>query len=113
MGQLLTYTVTLTNQSRDTATGVLLTDTLPAGVTFVSASAGCTPEPRTVLCAVGALGGGQSTIRTIQVKAPFTTGPIENRVVVSATETDPDPTNNEATVVTAVQQPVRNTRARM
>ena len=41
-GDDVTYTITLTNNGPDAATGVLLTDTLPAGATFVSASSGCT-----------------------------------------------------------------------
>jgi uncharacterized repeat protein (TIGR01451 family) len=43
-GTSLTYTVTVTNNGsfgNTDATGITLTDTLPSGVTFVSASAGC------------------------------------------------------------------------
>ena len=41
VGDTITFTVTLTNQGPDTATGVQVTDLLPAGLTFVSAD----PEP--------------------------------------------------------------------
>ena len=41
VGDKITFTVTLTNQGADTATGVQVTDLLPAGLTFVSAR----PEP--------------------------------------------------------------------
>jgi uncharacterized repeat protein (TIGR01451 family) len=34
-GELVTYTLTLSNQSNRTATGVKLTDNLPTGVSFV------------------------------------------------------------------------------
>ena len=37
VGDQITFTVTLTNQGPDTATGVQVTDLLPAGLTFVSA----------------------------------------------------------------------------
>ena len=38
VGDQITFTVTLTNQGPDTATGVQVTDLLPAGLTFVSAT---------------------------------------------------------------------------
>ena len=41
MGDNLTYTLRVSNNGATGATGVLLTDTLPGGVTFGSA----TPEP--------------------------------------------------------------------
>ena len=37
VGDQITFTVTLTNQRPDAATGVQVTDLLPAGLTFVSA----------------------------------------------------------------------------
>ncbi len=40
-GEALTYTLLVTNNGPQDATGVMVVDTLPAGVTFVSASAGC------------------------------------------------------------------------
>src|SRR5205807_2678555 len=38
VGHPLTYTVAVTNHGPDTATAIVITDTLPSGVTFVSAS---------------------------------------------------------------------------
>ena len=38
VGDQITFTVTLSNQGADTATGVQVTDLLPAGVSFVSAN---------------------------------------------------------------------------
>ncbi len=54
-GGTLTYTVTVTNTDPAIgATGVVVTDTLPAGVTFVSASAAvCGEAAGIVTCAVG------------------------------------------------------------
>ena len=38
VGDPITFTVTLTNQGPDAATGVQVTDLLPAGLSFVSAN---------------------------------------------------------------------------
>ncbi|MEL0006652.1 MAG: hypothetical protein VW686_04895 [Luminiphilus sp.] len=42
--QLITYVLTLENQGNDVATGVVVTDTLPSGLSFASASDGGAPD---------------------------------------------------------------------
>lgn len=102
VGSPLTYTVTVTNNGPSTATGVSLTDTLPAGVTFVSASSGCSvPLGGTVTCNLGALTKGASATVMIVV-TPTAAGTHTNTASVSATETDPSLTNNVATASTTV-----------
>jgi uncharacterized repeat protein (TIGR01451 family) len=106
-GNNLTYTVTVTNNGPSTATGVTMTDTLPAGVTFVSASASqgsCNEASGVVTCDLGDIGNGNSVVTQIVV-VPQAAGTITNTAVVSATETDPDAANNsdsEDTSVTAI-----------
>jgi uncharacterized repeat protein (TIGR01451 family) len=53
-GQQVTYRVAVGNGGPSTATGVTVTDTLPAGLTFVAAgsSSGCTAAGQTVTCTV-------------------------------------------------------------
>ena len=70
-GQELTYTVTVANGGPAQATGVTLTDTLPAGVTFVSvlpASPACSEAGGTVTCDLGAIDSGSDSVVTIKVK---------------------------------------------
>ena len=50
VGADVTYAVTVRNVGADPATGVVATDTLPAGMSFVS-GAGCTAVGQTVTCA--------------------------------------------------------------
>jgi uncharacterized repeat protein (TIGR01451 family) len=103
----LTYTLTVTNTTNagngtDNATGVTITDQLPASVTFVSASAGCTNSSGTVTCQVGALDEGASAQREIVVR-PRQPGQIINTASVSASEADPNAANDDAVESTTVQ----------
>ncbi len=75
IGQPISYTLTVTNlDSMTTANAVVVTDTLPTGVTFVSGAwtktapvgAGtCTNAAQTVTCTIGNLAGGASASITI------------------------------------------------
>src|SRR5437762_13472431 len=55
-GNNLKYTLTTKNNGGD-ATNVMVTDTLPANVDFVSASTGCSNSSGTVTCTNGSLAG--------------------------------------------------------
>jgi uncharacterized repeat protein (TIGR01451 family) len=105
-GADLTYTLTVTNAGPDAATGVRVTDRLPAGVTFRSASSGCTNQSGTVTCTVGGLAAGGSATRTITVRVgATTTGTITNEATVTGTSTDPSGGNNSASATTTVEVP--------
>jgi len=56
VGEDVVYTVTLRNTGPDTATGVVLTDTIPAGLSFVIATNGGTESGGVVTWNVGNLG---------------------------------------------------------
>ena len=102
-GTALTYSITVTNNGPSDATGVIVTDTLPIGTSFVSASAGCTEAEGTVTCDVGSIATGASAMVTVQVTVdPGTTGPITNSASVAGSETDPNAANNNATETSAV-----------
>ncbi|MBI3988597.1 MAG: DUF11 domain-containing protein [candidate division NC10 bacterium] len=101
VGQRLTYRLTVTNDGPETATGVTLTDTLPLGVTFVSASAGCQRSGQTVTCTLGPLANGATVMVTIVVQPP-TAGPITNTATGGGIEYDPNLADNTATAGTMV-----------
>lgn len=98
----LTYSITVQNLGLANATGVNLTDSIPAGTTFVSASAGCTYAAPTVTCALGNINANASSSAQIVLTAPSSAGPISNTASVPTTN-DPVTTNNSATVITVVQ----------
>jgi uncharacterized repeat protein (TIGR01451 family) len=67
VGSAVTYLVTVTNLGPSEATGVVLTDTLPANVTFGSATpsqgVACTRVNTIVTCNLGTIGSGANAIR--------------------------------------------------
>ncbi|MBM3225671.1 MAG: DUF11 domain-containing protein, partial [Candidatus Tectomicrobia bacterium] len=102
-GSSLVYTIVVTNDGPNRATGVTLIDRLPAGVTLVSAvpTTGNCLGTSTVTCALGPLENGASVAVVITV-IPDTPGTITNTVEGFAPETDPVPANNSAAVTTTV-----------
>ncbi len=104
-GQTLTYTLTVQNAGPDTATGVTITDTLPASVSFVSASSGCTHASGSVTCNVANIASGASAQVQIQV-TPNQVGTITNTASVAAIEADPQTADNQDSEQTIVQAPV-------
>jgi uncharacterized repeat protein (TIGR01451 family) len=104
-GQPLTYTLRVTNAAPSDARDVVLTDTLPAGVTLVSvghdAGGDCALDSFNVSCYLGTLSRGQGVTVTVLVAvnaAPdLSLGEtLGNAVVVGAFAPDPDRGNNAA-----------------
>jgi uncharacterized repeat protein (TIGR01451 family) len=102
-GQELTYTVSISNAG-PSATGATLTDTLPAAVTYVSAtpsSGTCGESGGVVTCGLGTLASGGVATVTIKVQ-PQSAGTIVNSATVSGTVADPDSSDNTDTESTTV-----------
>lgn len=101
-GEPLTYTLTITNNGPDNATGLIITDTLATGVTFVDASAGCSLRVSIVTCYLDTLGSNTAVPLTLTVLAPETAGTITNTVTVLTTADDPDMSNNTTVLTTTI-----------
>jgi uncharacterized repeat protein (TIGR01451 family) len=106
VGVPLSYRAVVTNSGPAAATNVTLIDTLPAGVTFGSASTtqGACSGTGPVNCNLGGLAVGASAVVTIVV-TPAAPGQISNTATVSATETDFDTSNNSTGINTVVEPP--------
>jgi len=111
-GPQLTYSITVSNNGPDDATNVLLVDTLPAEVTFDTAtpSTGDCDQMATageVTCRLGSLASGNNMTVTVVVTPEPVTEPtgITNTVAVSATEEDPNLENNTASAFSTVNPP--------
>ena len=93
-GAPVSYTFAITNNGPAVATNVTVTDTLPAGTTFLSASSGCSVSAGVLSCLVGTLAPGASTAVGVTLGTPPIAGVLTNVAAVTATETDPVPSNN-------------------
>ncbi len=106
----MTYTLAVSNAGPNAALGVVVSNTLPASVTFVSAVAsqgsGCSLAGAIVNCSLGIIPpGGQATV-TIQATTPANVGVLTNRATVRASSpVDPNNGNNSATARTANVNP--------
>jgi uncharacterized repeat protein (TIGR01451 family) len=103
-GNNLIYTITITNNGSSTATGVTLTDTLPTGATFVSATPnqGSCNGTSTLTCALGTLTNSATATVTIVIVTPTAAGTISNTASVTGDQADPNGTNNADTENTTV-----------
>jgi uncharacterized repeat protein (TIGR01451 family) len=104
-----TYTITVTNNGPSTATGVTVTDPLPAQMSFVSATpdqGSCGYVNPTVTCNLGTLASGSTADVAIVVNPTIEGGPYSNTADVTGNETDLNLVNNSATENTTVQAAV-------
>jgi uncharacterized repeat protein (TIGR01451 family) len=103
-GERLTYTLAVNDNGPSPSSSETVTDTLPAGLTYVSDNGGCdTSALPTITCELGALTAGSTT--TVEIVAEVeagATGLIQNTAQVSGPNPDPLPTNNVATAGTPV-----------
>jgi len=92
-GDTITYTITYSNNSPVNATGVVITDILPAGLTFVSADNGGTynAATRTITWNLGSLASGEGPY-TVTYQVIVTQGAAvrtENTATIDSNDTDP------------------------
>ena len=96
-GGVFTYTIRVDNNGPNTATAVALADTLPAGATFVGATAtqgSCgTPSGGVLNCALGDLAFLANATVTLQVILP-TPGVYSNVATATSATPDPNTANN-------------------
>jgi uncharacterized repeat protein (TIGR01451 family) len=100
VGTNVTFTITASDLGPSDATGVVVTDVLPSGLTFVSAAPSQgTYAPATGVWSIGGILFG--TGKTLQIVATVSQpGNIVNTATKTAgNETDPNPSNNSASAV--------------
>ncbi|MHA2065503.1 MAG: FG-GAP-like repeat-containing protein, partial [Candidatus Thorarchaeota archaeon] len=105
-GDNLTYTIGVNNNGPEEAQNVIVSDILPAGVTFVYTT-GCANDPNGVpSCDLGTIANGGSASYTVTVTVDSgTAGTIINSASVSSSTADPDTGNNSTSEDTIVNRP--------
>ncbi|MER5768026.1 hypothetical protein [Streptomyces sp. NPDC001985] len=117
-GQTFDYRITARNNGPSDTANVRMTDTLPAGLTFVSSADGCTASGAAVSCpAARTLAANQSLSWTFRVRLdPGYTGDggdLRNVATVTHDVTDPVPANNTSAAAPppgGVTRPVADVR---
>ena len=104
VGNPLIYTITVTNNGPYDALGIILTNTLPAGTTFVSGgwppANSCSYSSGIVTCNLGTIPASGTVDVTIIVTAPSSVGTITNSAVVTSLTNDSNPANNSVSTDT-------------
>jgi uncharacterized repeat protein (TIGR01451 family) len=101
----LTYTIQIRDLGLANTADGSVTDTIPAGTTFVSSATtqGSCSGTSTVTCTLGAITRGTTITIAITVTAPASPTTLTNTSSVTSSTTDPVLTNNSVTVLTVVQ----------
>ena len=114
VGETVTFTVRATNRGPSVATGVSIADTLPTGLTFVSATASHgSYDAGTGLWTVGALDLLAEATLTLVASVDQPGALANNAAVASQDQVDPNPLNNSdaASVNAAPNADLRVTKA--
>ncbi len=95
VGTLLTYTLVVTNQGPSAARGVVVTDTLPPEVAFVSADPTPDSGPNPLVWSLGDMAVGETQRLTVTVRVLVTTTDVfANAVAIGSDTPDDNPGNN-------------------
>jgi uncharacterized repeat protein (TIGR01451 family) len=107
-GAPLTYVLNVGNAGPTTAQNVNVSNTLPSGVAFGSASGTgwtCALSGNVVNCSAAAMPVGNATPITINGTAPATAGNITDSATVSSSTPESNVANNAVSVITQVSVP--------
>ena len=105
VGDVITFTVTLTNAGPDDATNVTLTDLLPAGLAFVSAvpSQGLY-QSATGTWLVGTVAPGSPQTLTINARVVSPAAQTNTATISGSDQFDPNTGNNSGSATETPQQ---------
>ena len=100
-GSNLVYIVSVTNLGPSAVANLIVRDSLPTNVTYVSSSGGGTFATNTVTWSFSSLGIGNGTNYTVTATAPIAATSLTNTASATALTYDPNTTNNNGTLPAA------------
>ncbi len=93
IGDTIEYTITVSNSGPNNATGVVVSDPLPSGLTFIDGTAGSgSYDVSSGLWTVGEVANGQSTALTIRATVTAATPATNTAEIYASDQYDPDST---------------------
>jgi large repetitive protein len=105
VGDVVNFTVTLTNNGPDTASNIRVTDLLPDGLTLDSATAGQgSYDPVAGIWSAGSLADGASAVLTIRAQVASPDPQTDTASILSADQFDPTPADNTASATVTPTQ---------
>jgi uncharacterized repeat protein (TIGR01451 family) len=106
-GSTITYTINVSNAGPSSATNVVVTDDLPAGLQFLSVtpSQGTCNAMDPISCTLGTITSGGSATITIQATVTATSGTVANTAAVSSTEGSSDSDSTPPIPVSVAAEP--------
>src|SRR5262249_24620277 len=105
VGDVIAFTVTLTNNGPDPATGVQVTDLLPTGLTLVSAAASRgTYDSTTGLWTVGLVGTTAPATLTLTARVASSSAQTNTASISHSNQFDPNTGNNSGSATETPQQ---------
>ncbi|NPD47797.1 gliding motility-associated C-terminal domain-containing protein, partial [Lentimicrobium sp. S6] len=99
VGDEINFTLNVINNGPDNATGVMVTENLPSGYTYVSDDGGGSFSPSTGLWIIGDLNNGEGISLNI-ICLVNVSGDYENTAIVTGNEDDNNIGNNTGTIAT-------------
>ncbi|PYT16814.1 MAG: hypothetical protein DMF51_03810, partial [Acidobacteria bacterium] len=107
-GGTITYTLSYSNSGNSGATGVILSDTVPANTTFVSAAGGGSLAAGVVTWSIGSVAAGTSgsVTLTLRVNTPLANGTVITNSAFSIDSVETAPVSGTAITTTVTSAPV-------
>jgi peptide/nickel transport system permease protein len=107
-GDTMTYSLSVINRGPSGGVGVVVTDTLPSGVSLISAASsqgfGCVESEGRIICALGDLpSGANATVTVVVMVGASTTRTITHTAIVASQVADPETADNAVEQSTTVR----------